>query len=237
MKRDKKGQFTSDAKKRLKSKIAFAQARIVWQWSVFVVLIGIFPVMEIKDRLNKEYVFENPSAAATQVRNQAQDEAHAESGEAQMEDGTSRGKNSVSVAEVVGGTQVSSVNGSAIEAKIRKAFSHSPEIALAIARAESSLDPHKPSNTDITKDGHVYSWGLFQLNLTVTNIDGVACNEAFIGRNNDATVKDMKLYKQCVKLATDPEKNIKVAVAKYEGRGNYTAWGAFTNGSYKRHLN
>lgn len=123
-----------------------------------------------------------------------------------------------------------------IEDKIKAAFPHSPEVALAIAKAESGLDVNKPSSVDITKDGHVFSWGLFQLNLTVTNINGVACNEAFEGRNSKAVVKDKKLFEKCVKLATDPELNIKVAVQKYERRGNYTAWGSFTNKSYLRFL-
>ena len=189
--------------------------------------------------LNYEYdqrgvwVFENAKASVSE-ESSAEGEALSKS-VGDDKDGTLADK-AASVAVPAGGTQVSSVSGAVIEAKIKEAFPHSPEIALAIAKGESGLDPHKPSNTDITKDGHVYSWGLFQINLTVTNIDGVACNEAFEGRNNNATVKNMKLYKQCVKLATDPEKNIAVAVKKYEGRGNYTAWGAYTNGSYKRHL-
>lgn len=57
------------------------------------------------------WVFEN---AAAQVENQAQDQSHERSEEAPMEDGTSRGTNTVSVADVVGGTQVSSVSGSVI---------------------------------------------------------------------------------------------------------------------------
>lgn len=55
--------------------------------------------------------FEN---AVAQVENQAQDQSRERSEEAPMEDGTSRGTNTVSVADVVGGTQVSSVSGSVI---------------------------------------------------------------------------------------------------------------------------
>lgn len=125
MYRNKKGEFQSKADKKLKQKIALAQARQVWQWSVCIIILGTFPVLEIKDRLNKEYVFENPSAAVAQVGNQAQDEAHAESEEAQMEDGTSRGKHAtVSVSENQRGNEHTHLPSSLsdIEAKIQKAI-------------------------------------------------------------------------------------------------------------------
>jgi hypothetical protein len=129
------------------------------------------------------------------------------------------------------------VNASSIETLIRNYFPEDPETAIAIAKAESGLDPRKPSTTDITRDGHVYSHGLFQINLTVSNIDGVPCNQAFDGKNNGSTIKDTALYKKCVKLAQDPIKNLNAARLKYEGRKNtWGAWGAFLNESYKRHL-
>jgi hypothetical protein len=115
-------------------------------------------------------------------------------------------------------------------------FPEDPDVAVAIARAESSLNPHQPSNTDITKDGKPYSFGLFQINLTVSNVGGVPCNQAFSGTNNNSVVVNHQLYEQCVSLASDIDTNIQCARGKYIGRGNWTAWGSYTNKSFLRHL-
>ena len=66
--KNKKGQYTSKAKKRLERKIALAQTKQVWRIAVAVIILGIFPVMEIKDRLNKEYVFENTAVLVNTVK-------------------------------------------------------------------------------------------------------------------------------------------------------------------------
>lgn len=165
--------------------------------------------------------FEN---ATIQVGNKAQDQTHERSEEAQMEDGTNRGKNSVSVAEVVGGTQVSSVNGSAIEKKIRAVFHKEPEKAVKVFTCESHLNPTSHSEVDIMEDGRAFSVGVAQINLTVTNVGGLNCPAAFNGQNKRANVIDEKLYASCVRAAEDLDTNLAAAIPKYEGRGDFSAW-------------
>jgi len=123
-----------------------------------------------------------------------------------------------------------------VEAKIRRVFSENPDEAVAIARAESGLNPKAESTTDRMADGRAFSHGLFQINLTVSTVGGVKCHEAFHGRDYKAKVIDEALFDKCVRLAQDVDESIKVAKAKYEGRGNWTAWGAYTSGAYLRHL-
>lgn len=123
-----------------------------------------------------------------------------------------------------------------VEAKIRRVFSENPDEAVAIARAESGLNPKAESTTDRMADGRAFSHGLFQINLTVSKVAGVKCNEAFHGRDYKAKVIDEALFDKCVRLAQDVDESIKVAKEKYDGRGNWTAWGAYTSGAYLRHL-
>lgn len=123
-----------------------------------------------------------------------------------------------------------------VETKIRRVFSENPDEAVAIARAESGLNPKAESTTDRMADGRAFSHGLFQINLTVSTVGGVKCHEAFEGRNYRAKVIDEALFDKCVRLAQDVDESIKVAKEKYDGRGNWTAWGAYTSGAYLRHL-
>ena len=133
---------------------------------------------------------------------------------------------------------VGQVNGSeksltSIENLIASYFPDNTEDAIRVFQAESGLNPDCPSVTDITKDGYVYSYGLAQINLTVSNIGGVDCSKAFKGRNNNAIVVDKALYNQCVKLAKDPDLNLDCAQKKFQGRGNWSSWGVVNNGTVK----
>lgn len=161
--------------------------------------------------------FEN---AAAQVGNQAQDQSHERSEEAPMEDGTSRGTNTVSVADVVGGTQVSSVSGSVIEAKILEAF-NGDRVALAVAKGESGLDPNAKGynckygtrSTSCKPEDRHKAWsvdcGIYQINT---------------------------IAKDCPEHLLDPETNIEIAKKMQEKRG-WNPWVAFWNGQYKNHMN
>lgn len=93
-----------------------------------------------------------------------------------------------------------------IERLIRETFPEAPEVAVAIAKAESGLvanaynpEAHRGCNGSV---------GVFQ----------VAC----------VHVKDKESLK-------DVETNIKKAREIYLREG-FRPWGAYTNGSYKRHL-
>lgn len=141
---------------------------------------------------------------------------------------------STDTAEDGGGVETE--DGESVESMIRKAFPSNP-VALAVFKAESGLDPKMPSTTDRMADGRPFSIGLTQINLTVHTIGGVRCLEAFHGRNKHAVVIDEALYEKCVKLAEDPRLNLETAKGIYERSGNnFGKWGAFTNGSYMRHL-
>jgi hypothetical protein len=123
-----------------------------------------------------------------------------------------------------------------LEEIITEYFGEKSDVAIAIAKAESGLDPKCHSTVDRLADGRAFSVGAFQINLTVSSIDGVDCSKAFKGRNKYAVVIDEALYEKCVYLAEDPIINIETALGKFNGRNNWTAWGAYTNGSYLRHL-
>lgn len=100
-----------------------------------------------------------------------------------------------------------------IEEKIRLTFPEQPELMIAIAKAESGLGKnnynpewHRDRNGNPVCQG---SFGLFQVG--------------------------------CVNYIEDPTKlndvdfNLKIARKVYDTQG-ITAWGAYTNGSYKKYL-
>jgi len=102
---------------------------------------------------------------------------------------------------------------------------------VAIARAESGLDPEKESDTDRMADGRAFSVGVFQVNLTWHKVGGLNCPDAFEGKDYHAVVVDEDLYQSCVLAAKDPVKNIEASI-----RIPLHHWGAFTNNSYKKFL-
>jgi len=125
-----------------------------------------------------------------------------------------------------------------IEEKITEVFPEESETAIAIFKAESGLDPEAESTTDKLKDGRPFSIGLTQINITVHEVDGLKCHEAFQGKDYTAVVIDEDLYSKCIKAAKDPDKNLAVAGGIYERSGdNFGRWGAFTNESYIKFLN
>lgn len=129
-------------------------------------------------------------------------------------------------------------DGDALVSKIARAFPEDVETALALFKAESGLDPSKPSETDYTVDGKPFSFGLAQINLTVHKLAGTDCSKAFDGRDHHARIKDESLYEKCVKLAINPDVNIETAKGIYERSGkNFGAWGAWGNGAYLRFMN
>lgn len=124
-----------------------------------------------------------------------------------------------------------------IEDKIKSIFHEQPEIAVAVAKIESGkrLNPSTKSTTDLMKDGRPFSIGLMQINLTWHILNGVDCSKAFTGKDYKAVVTDESLYEKCVELASNPDTNLETARKIYNKYG-FNAWGAYTNGSYKRNL-
>jgi len=120
---------------------------------------------------------------------------------------------------------------------VREYFPEEPNTAVATFYGESHLDPTLGSYVDRTRDGHAFSWGIAQINLTVHELEGVDCKKAFRGQNNNATVIDRPLFDKCVKLAQDPGINLKKAREIYEGRealgiDGFTAWGVYNTQKY-----
>lgn len=111
-----------------------------------------------------------------------------------------------SVAVPTGGTQVSSVSGSVIEAKIKKAFPGEEETAVAVAKCESQLDPMRIGDTDF----HKPSVGLFQINQFY--------------------------HPYSTKELQDADRNIAIAKNIKERWGNWGAWSCYKFKYYEKYL-
>lgn len=90
----------------------------------------------------------------------------------------------------------------------------------SIASKESGGDPAAESTSDkCSEDGNVFSWGLFQINLTVNDVNGLGCPSAFnhkaqLDRANHVyhcRVVDKPRYDKCVTAATKSSPNISAA--------------------------
>lgn len=192
------------------------KAKRIVRWTLIAVLSWVIPLTA--EMPSSTIVFENKSISVESV--------------------SERQENSAGITVVSNGTGVDGENegnGSDVVSKIVSSLPE-PHIAVAIAKAESGLNPKAESITDRMPDGRPFSYGLFQINLTVSTIDGVQCHKAFQGRNYTAKVIDERLFSKCVNMAKDVDKSIEVAKAKYYGRGDWTAWGTYTSGVYKRFL-
>lgn len=96
--------------------------------------------------------------------------------------------------------------------------------ASSICGAESGGSSSALSGSDKTKDGKSFSVGLFQINLTVNDINGMGCPSAFSGKNYDATVINQSLYDKCVTAAQDPATNIATACSLGSNGSNWQPW-------------
>lgn len=100
------------------------------------------------------------------------------------------------------------------EQLIRKEFGDKADIALAIAKAESGLNPEAVGDMHITfeKDGKLMgmSCGIFQVRILE-------------GRPDCETLKN-------------PKENVEYAKRIYEARGDFTAWSTYNNGAYLSYL-
>lgn len=122
-----------------------------------------------------------------------------------------------------------------IIALIHSEFGEHAPTAIAIAKAESGLHADAESWTDKTQDGHPFSIGLFQVNITVTGVNGLDCPKAFTGKNYTARIINEDLYNQCVQAAKNPFISTKIAKNKFDG-GGWGHWGVYKNKSYLKFL-
>lgn len=93
-----------------------------------------------------------------------------------------------------------------IVALIRETFGDEAETAIAIAKAESGLNPKavNEKNSNGSSD-----YGLFQIN---------------------------SIHNPTEEQKFNAEENIKMSKRIYDARGNWTAWSAYNNGSFKKYL-
>ena len=100
------------------------------------------------------------------------------------------------------------------EQLIKEVFGDQADVAIAIAKAESGLNPEAVGDLHITfeKDGKLMgmSCGTFQIRVLE-------------GRPDCETLKDLR-------------KNVEYAKRIYEARGDFTAWSTYNNGAYKKYL-
>lgn len=123
--------------------------------------------------------------------------------------------------------------GSEIEKLITQEFGEDAEIAIAIARAESGLNPNregihiagKHTWSSATYKGEC-SIGLFQINLASN-----ACNGKWV----HASKIPGETIEEKIAWLKIPENNIKTAKEIYKASG-FNPWSTFTQGTYKKYL-
>jgi hypothetical protein len=113
------------------------------------------------------------------------------------------------------------------------AFGANAWMAGAICMGESHGDTSLGSGVDKCRDGNSFSWGLFQINLTVHQLNGLDCPRAFCDpangkcyKNYSCRVYDQTLFNQCVAAAKNSTINTAYA-AQLSGAGaHWGQWGA-----------
>ncbi len=117
-----------------------------------------------------------------------------------------------------------------IRQMIKEAFPEDPKVAVAVGTSESvGLNPNAENRGKANgKYKGECSIGLFQINLRSDGCMGKPVHwDKVPGETLEAKVAWLKV----------PKNNIKIARDIYVIRGkNWLAWGAYTNGSYKKHL-
>ena len=114
-----------------------------------------------------------------------------------------------------------------IEEKILNKFGDDGELALAIAKAESGLNP-KAMNTN-TRTGD-YSIGLFQINLIGKLFDGRLKRARHLGYTGEAKREALTEWLQ------DEDNNIEYAYSMSRTNG-WNAWSTYKRGDFNKFLN
>ncbi|MDD4901687.1 MAG: hypothetical protein PHE24_00970 [Patescibacteria group bacterium] len=105
--------------------------------------------------------------------------------------------------------------------------------ASAICNGESANGTLLKSTTDICLgDNNPVSIGLFQINLTVHELNGLNCPSAFSNKytgdaaSHNCHVTNPSLYNDCVNAALDPDINLPAAYGIYSASG-WGQWGYY----------
>jgi hypothetical protein len=115
-------------------------------------------------------------------------------------------------------------------------FGTAAETASKVCYGESRGGASLPSGVDKLGDGTPYSFGLFQINITAHEINGLDCPSAFskqsctvssCGAGSGVRVVKPALYNQCKAAAIIPANNIAVAYKIYlDAHARWSDWGA-----------
>ena len=116
------------------------------------------------------------------------------------------------------------------ETYLQAEFGAQAKNAAMICNAESAGDPGSESRVDKLSTGDSFSFGLFQINLTVHVLQGCGqtlnCYQAFEGKNKNAKIINRALFDQCIRAAKNPSCNIKNAGRIYRTGSGWRQWGA-----------
>ena len=99
--------------------------------------------------------------------------------------------------------------------------------ALAAAKVcgyESGGSFDSASKSDKGAEGKIFSFGLFQINLTQHSLGGLDCQAAFSGKNFASRVINPSLYEQCKTAAFTPATNINYACKISSNGKNWNPW-------------
>ncbi|MDD5397176.1 MAG: hypothetical protein PHW24_03905 [Candidatus Moranbacteria bacterium] len=103
-------------------------------------------------------------------------------------------------------------------------FGANAEAASRVCNYESGGNANSPSKTDKGIDGNIFSWGLFQINLTQHSLGGYDCQSAFKGKNYVSSVINPTMYANCKSAATTAQINIDYACKISKNGTNWSPW-------------
>jgi hypothetical protein len=111
-------------------------------------------------------------------------------------------------------------------------FGSNAQTAAGVCMIESSGNPLAQSGTDKCDGGEPVSIGLFQINISANQINGLNCPSAFdhpfSGSHPTCHVLNQSLYQQCISAAQNAGDNIAKA-CQMSGNGNhFCQWGPAT---------
>ena len=117
-------------------------------------------------------------------------------------------------------------------------FGNQTTVAQCVAYGESTCGANLNSTTDFISTGEPFSFGTFQINITVHQIEGCAgngassnlldCPAAFSGTDYDARIVNRDLYDQCRQALYNPACTLQNA-ARLQARDGWGIWSAYSN--------
>ncbi|KKP90284.1 MAG: hypothetical protein US57_C0016G0020 [Candidatus Moranbacteria bacterium GW2011_GWC2_37_73] len=132
--------------------------------------------------------------------------------------------NTLGFGEGGGNCSVPTTGPCTVEALQKTCFGSNAKAAAMVCGYESGGNVGSPSKSDKGADGNVFSWGLFQINLTQHKLGGFDCQKAFEGENYASKVINPALYANCKTAATTAMTNINYACKISNNGINWGPW-------------